>query len=25
MWTEGFDEMLTLMEQFAREAGLKKR
>jgi probable F420-dependent oxidoreductase len=25
MWTEGFDEVLTLMERFAREAGLKKR
>jgi len=23
MWTEGFEEMLKLMERFAREAGLK--
>jgi probable F420-dependent oxidoreductase len=23
MWTDGFEEMLTLMERFAREAGLK--
>ena len=23
MWTSGFDEVLTLMERFAREAGLK--